>query len=57
MGPAEGGALREGTPDEVLRSILLEGFVPAQPAAAVRSAAAVQMLQRLLGLQHLYSPH
>ncbi len=57
VGPAEGGALGEGSPDEVLRSILLQGLVPAQPAAAVRSAAAVQMLQRLLGLQHLHSPH
>ena len=49
--PAEIGALWEGTPQEVLGAVLLHALVPVlAQAAAVRSAAAMHALHRLLGL-------
>ena len=51
--PAEGGALGEGAAYEILRAVLLLDLLPAQPAAAVRPAATVHALQRLLILRHL----
>ena len=56
LAPAEGGALGEGTPYEVLRPVLLQGLIPAEAAAAVRSAAAVQALKHLLRLENLHRP-
>ena len=51
--PAEGGALGEGPAYEILHAVLLLDLLPAQPAAAVRPAAAVHALQRFLILRHL----